>query len=77
MIAWHLDIVENDERVLLIKAAGKRMVELVKAGRGAVAVLLNALRCFCFEVQTGKHLLGLNLAAFDPHELAESVCSGH
>jgi len=34
------------------------MVELVKAGRGAVAVLVNALRCFCFEVQTGKHLPG-------------------
>jgi hypothetical protein len=22
--------------------------------------------CVCFEAQTGKHLLGLNLAAFDP-----------
>ena len=22
--------------------------------------------CVCFEVQTGKHLLGLNLTAFDP-----------
>jgi hypothetical protein len=22
--------------------------------------------CVCFEVQTGKHLLGLNLSAFDP-----------
>jgi hypothetical protein len=27
--------------------------------------LVNALR-LCFEVQTGKHLLGLNLTAFDP-----------
>ena len=43
------------------------MVELVKAGRGAVAVLVNALRCFCFEVQTGKHLLGLT---FPPLTLA-------
>jgi hypothetical protein len=24
--------------------------------------------CVCFEVQTGKHLLGLNLSAFDPTE---------
>jgi hypothetical protein len=22
--------------------------------------------CVCFEAQTGKHLLGLNLTAFDP-----------
>jgi len=27
---------------------------------------INATPCVCFEAQTGKHLLGLNLTAFDP-----------
>jgi hypothetical protein len=28
----------------------------------------------CFEVQTGKHLLGLSLTAFDPYETFRDAC---
>ena len=34
--------------------------------RGMLPVLLSQTPYVCFEVQTGKHLLGLNLTAFDP-----------
>jgi hypothetical protein len=49
---------------------------IVQAKRAAVArrpshplrLVLGRVLCVCFEVQTGKHLLDVNITAFDPKQ---------